>query len=730
MTGSSPARLPSTLLSLLLLLTAVPVVFASVDAARITSPGDSEWPAHGRDYFEQRFSPLSAINKSNVGQLGLAWYYDMPDRIGLEGTPVVVDGVLYATGGWSRVYAFNAATGELLWQYDPQVDRKTAYRYCCGAVNRGVALWSDKVYVATLDGRLIALDRHSGASVWSAQTTDTAQNYAITGAPRIVNGKVIIGNGGSEFGVRGYVSAYDATSGDMLWRFYTVPGNPADGFENPQLEMAAKTWTGEWWKLGGGGGTVWDAMAYDPQLNQLYIGVGNGGPHNRRLRSPGGGDNLFLSSIVALNPDTGAYVWHYQQTPGDSWDYTATQHIVVADITWEGKPRKVLLHAPKNGFFFVIDRTTGKLLSAKPYVEVNWASGYDMTTGRPIEIPGMDYANGSALVKPSGVGGHNWHPMAYDPRKQRVYIPTITLAAQLTDLPPSEFVFHKRHWNLGYSTPTTPDNPLLAQAIMRAVTGGGLLAWDAVKQQPVWNVNLPMLGNGGVLATAGDLVFQGLASGEFAAYDADTGNNLWTYATPNGIGAGPVSYSVDGEQYIAVLASRGGGIHLVLGVEHELQPNGRVLVFKLGGNASLPPPEPARYPLPPPIELVEDDAAADVGAGRITQTQIDRGERLYHTFCYRCHGTAAVSDGELPDLRRLDPVWHQNFNKVVLDGLMENAGMTRFDDVLTIADADAIHAYVLHKANQDHALRMQPAWWIALQKWFYAQVASVIALLI
>jgi len=728
MSGLLLARFRFALLPIALLLSA-PLALASVDSTRITQPADDEWPAHGRDYFEQRFSPLTQINKDTVGKLGLAWYYDMPDHIGLEGTPVVVDGVLYATGGWNRIYALNAKTGAPLWQYDPQVDRRTAYRYCCGAVNRGVALWGDNVYSATLDGRLIALNKTSGELLWSTQTTDTAQNYAITGAPRVVNGKVIIGNGGAEYGVRGYVSAYDANSGNMLWRFYTVPGNPTDGFENPQMKMAAKTWNGEWWKYGGGG-TVWDAMAYDTQLNQLYIGVGNGGPHNRRLRSPGGGDNLFLSSIVALNPDSGEYLWHYQETPGDSWDYTATQQIVVADITWEGQPRKVLLHAPKNGFFFIIDRTTGKLLSAKPYTEVSWASRYDMASGRPIENPGMDYAKAPALVKPSGVGGHNWHPMAYDSRKQRMYIPTIKLAAQLTDVPLSDFVFYKRHWNIGYKTPSTPDNSLLAQALLRAVSGGGLLAWDAVKQQPLWSVTLPMLGNGGVLATAGDLVFQGLATGEFVAYDADTGNNVWTYNTPNGINAGPVSYAIDGEQYIAVLAGRGGGMHLILGVEYEPQPNGRVLVFKLGSNKKLPDFIAPAYLTPPPIDIVSDAATAAISIGNITQAQIDKGDSLYHTFCYRCHGNAVVSDGELPDLRHLDPVWHQNFNKVVLEGLMENAGMPRFDDVLKAEDADAIHAYVLHKANQENALRSQPAWWLNLQKWFYARVASVIALLI
>lgn len=702
---------------------------ADIGTAQIANPAAGDWPAHGRDYYEQRFSPLKQINTGSVDGLGLQWFFDMPDRVGLQATPVVADGVMYVSGGWNRIYALDARTGALRWQHDPQVDRRVSYRFCCGAVNRGVALWGDKVYSATLDGRLIALKRDTGEQLWSTQTTNTGKNYSITGAPRIINGKVIIGNAGAEFGVRGYVSAYDANTGDMLWRFYTVPGNPADGFENVQMEMAAKTWNGEWWNVGGGGGTVWDAMAYDTDLNLLYIGVGNGGPHNRRLRSPGGGDNLFLSSIVALNPDTGTYVWHYQETPADNWDYTATQHIIVADITWEGKPRKVLLHAPKNGFFFIIDRETGKLLSAKPYTEVTWASAYDMATGRPIENPGMDYADKPALIKPSGVGGHNWHPMAFSPRTGLVYIPTIKLAAELQDIPLSEFVFHKRQWNLGYKTPETPDNSLFAQAILRAVTGGALLAWDPVQQKEVWQVKHSMLGNGGVLATDGGLVFQGTADANFSAYDAASGKQLWNYKTQNSIGAAPISYEIDGEQYVAVAAGLGGGIHLVLGVEHEPQPNGRVMVFKLGGKTALPDFTPPQYPEPPAIDVV-DNGKSDVANGKISRQQIDHGRQLFHQYCYRCHGNAAVSDNELPDLRRLDAVWHQNFNKVLLEGLMEQAGMPRFDDVLKPEDADAIHAYVLHKANQDADFRNQPTWWLETQKWFYSRIAALIAKLV
>ncbi|MCB1614453.1 MAG: PQQ-dependent dehydrogenase, methanol/ethanol family, partial [Pseudomonadales bacterium] len=381
------------------------------------------WLTHGRSYDESRFSPLKQINDSNVTELGLAWSYEFPDSRGLQSTPIVADGVMYSTGSWSRVYAHNAATGELLWAYDPKVPREYLVRACCGPMNRGVAVWENKVYVGSLDGYLIAVDRESGAEVWRTLTVDQSKDYTITGAPRVVKGRVLIGNGGAEYGVRGYLSAYDGETGELAWRFYTVPGNPADGFENEALEMAAKTWNGEWWKQGGGG-TVWDSFSYDPQLNLVYIGVGNGSPWNHKIRSPGGGDNLFLSSIVAVNADTGEYVWHYQTTPGESWDFTAAQQIILADIEWNGEARKVLMQAPKNGFFFVIDRVTGEYLSAVPFTKVLWASGYD-ENGRPMEAEGIRFEKNKMLMMPSAVGGHNWHSMAYSPDTGLVYIPVI-----------------------------------------------------------------------------------------------------------------------------------------------------------------------------------------------------------------------------------------------------------------------------------------------------------------
>src|SRR6478752_4481305 len=398
---------------------------ADVDATRIIN-ADSEpgsWMSHGRTYSEQRFSPLDSINKTSVGTLGLGWFADLDSNRGQEATPIMVDGVLYVTTAWSKVKAYDARTGKPLWAFDPQVPGEWGVNACCDVVNRGVAVWKGKVFVGTLDGRLIALDSKTGGKLWDVMTIDQSKPYTITGAPRVIKGKVLIGNGGAEFGVRGYISAYDADTGKMAWRFYTVPGNPADGFENPILETAAKTWAGQWWRIGGGG-TVWDSMSYDPGLDLLYIGVGNGSPWNHTFRSAGKGDNLFLSSIVALKPDTGEYVWHYQSTPGESWDYTAVQQIMTADLTIDGLKRHVVMQAPKNGFFYVLDAASGELISAEKYAAVNWAERVDLSTGRPVDNPRARYPGGKAARLSVGPnGGHVWHPMAFNPSEGLVYIP-------------------------------------------------------------------------------------------------------------------------------------------------------------------------------------------------------------------------------------------------------------------------------------------------------------------
>ena len=406
---------------------------ADVDATRLVN-ADREpqnWMSHGRTYSEQRFSPLRQIDANNAKQLGLTWFVDMDTAKGQESTPLVIDGVMVVSTAWSMVKAFDAKNGRVLWEFDPQVPRDTLVKGCCDAVNRGVAAWQGKIFVGTLDGRLIALNARTGKPIWSVVTVDQTKPYTITGAPRIVKGKVLIGNGGAELGVRGYVSAYDVADGKLVWRFYTVPGDPSKPFESPALAAAAKTWTGEWWKLGGGG-TVWDSMAYDAALDLLYIGVGNGSPWNRAIRSPGGGDNLYLSSIVALRPDTGEYVWHYQETPGESWDYTATQQMILADLRIEGRLRQVIMQAPKNGLFYVLDRKTGQLISAKPFVPVTWTSGVDLKTGRPIENPGIRFGETGRPIDllPGPLGAHNWQPMAFNPRSGLVHVPAQEIATR------------------------------------------------------------------------------------------------------------------------------------------------------------------------------------------------------------------------------------------------------------------------------------------------------------
>ncbi|MEQ9737722.1 MAG: PQQ-dependent dehydrogenase, methanol/ethanol family, partial [Algiphilus sp.] len=484
-----------------------------IDAERLIE-ADAEthnWLSHGRSYSEQRYSPLDAIDRDSVQRLGLAWYRDLGTRRGLEATPLVIDGVLYFTGTYSEVIAVDGRSGKILWRNDLDVDRTRAKFMCCDVVNRGLAAWSNKLFVGTMDGRLVALDPQNGRIIWDTLTIDLDRPYSITGAPRVVDGKVLIGNGGGEFGVRGYISAYDADTGEQLWRFYTVPGNPEEGFEAPILEKAAETWgDGPWWEIGGGG-TVWDSMAYDPDLDLLYIGVGNGSPWNKHVRSPGGGDNLFLSSIIALDPDTGDYVWHYQTTPGDGWDYTATQHLILATLEIDGRPRDVIMQAPKNGFFYVLDRETGELLSAENYVPVSWAKGVDLQTGRPIETDN-DYGEGPVYQFPSPMGGHNWQPMCYSPDTGYVYIPARQLA--MIYRRDADFEYEPAFWNVGMdvmkdiTVPPWMDADLVKK-VGSAMAQGFLLAWDPVEQKAVWRANAGSPWNGGALCTGGDLVFDG-----------------------------------------------------------------------------------------------------------------------------------------------------------------------------------------------------------------------------
>ncbi|HEY0941548.1 MAG TPA: PQQ-dependent dehydrogenase, methanol/ethanol family [Steroidobacter sp.] len=560
-----------------------------VDAPRLlaASGNTADWLTHGRTYDEQRFSPLARIDQSNVAELKLAWFYDFDTTRGQEATPLVIDGVMYVTSAWSKVFALDARTGRELWRFDPQVKRAKAIDACCDVVNRGVAAWGHRVFVGTLDGRLIALDRDTGAPAWSVQTTDPNKRYTITGAPRVIGGKVIIGNGGSEMGVRGYVSAYDADDGRMLWRFHTVPGDPKHGFENAAMERAAKTWRGQWWKYGGGG-TVWDSMAYDPQLDLLYIGVGNGSPWNHRIRSNGEGDNLYLSSIVALQPASGEYVWHFQTTPAESWDFTATQHIILADLSIGGRLRKVLMQAPKNGFFYVLDRATGEFIHASNYVNVTWTTGLDPKTGRPHAVPEARYLHEPAMVAPGPLGAHNWYPMSFSPQTRLVYIPALDASGYYQH--DDDFQWGERTLNTGLAVSRDAANARTVAEAAKSKGGAMLLAWDPIAQREMWRVNHERAGNGGVLTTGGKLVFQGTADGLFNAYAADTGARLWSHDVQNAILGGPVTFELDGEQYVAALAGIGGvAATSAAGGPQSRSAFGRVVAFKLGAKAKLPP---------------------------------------------------------------------------------------------------------------------------------------------
>ncbi|EJL27315.1 PQQ-dependent dehydrogenase, methanol/ethanol family [Caulobacter sp. AP07] len=666
-----------------------------IDAA---AHGD-DWLSHGRGYDEARHSPASQINTSNVKTLGLAWSYDLDTNRGQEATPLVVDGVIYTTSAWSKVQALDGLTGKLLWQFDPKVPGATAAKACCDVVNRGVAYWGGKVFVGALDGRLIALDAKTGQTLWSVVTVDQARNYTITGAPRVIKGRVIIGNGGAEFGVRGYVSAYDADSGKLVWRFYTVPGSDRkDGAaSDPVMAMARKTWTGDWHdRGGGGGGTVWDSMAYDPALDLLYLGVGNGSYWRRTARSPGGGDNLFIASILALRPETGEYVWHYQQTPGDQWDYTSTQHMILADLQIGGQPRKVLLQAPKNGFFYVLDRVTGKLISAKPFSKVNWAKGVDPATGRPIVTPEADYSKtGKPFVAmPGPLGAHDWMPMAMNPATGLVYIP----AQEMGFVYQADAAFKPmpKGVNLGVDlgAATVPDDPKIKAAIRKSMKGY-LLAWDPRLNKEVWRAPHAGSWNGGVLSTAGNLVFQGDGDGQLNAYDAKVGTKLWSYDVQTGIVAAPVSWSRDGKQYITVVAGWGGafpllGGELAWGRDGPRRNLSRVLTFALNGAAKLPPPPPARPR--GDLQLPSKPIAASV---------IETGRWAFDRTCSGCHGPAAASGGIAPDLR-YSPVTGDadTWRQVVSEGVLADNGMVSFKENFSPAQIEAIRAYVLSRAAQ------------------------------
>jgi len=665
------------------------------DAELRSSDKDAgNWLMYGRTYDDHRFSPLNQINEQSIGKLGLAWSRELGTTRGLEATPLVKDGVIYTTGSWSVVYAIDAKTGQIRWRYDPKVRRERAYFICCDVVNRGVALYRDKIYVGTLDGRLIAVDERTGKPVWDVSTADSAKEpYAITSAPRIAGGKVVIGNAGAEYGVRGYITAYDAETGKMAWRFHTVPGDPSKGFESRAMEAAAKTWSGEWWKVGGGG-TAWEGIVYDPALDLLYFGTGNPTTWYRAIR--GKGDNLYAASIVAVRARTGELAWHFQNTPGDNWDFDSTQPLVQADLSIGGRTRKVIMQANKNGYFYVLDRATGEFITGKPFVAgITWAKGLDPKTGRPIEAnPDNTKAE---IVSPNPDGAHNWNPMAYSPATGLVYLPA-KVGTQHLHVPDEKWAFDPEKNNMGNEKEY--EGPLKAKLKAMPHPAGELLAWNPVTQRAAWRAKYPVAVGGGVLATNGNLVFQGRADGVLAAYRATDGRQLWSFDAGTGIMAPPVAYQVDGVQYVSVLAGWGGPDGL--GNDPSWGPvkpgYGRILTFTLGGNATLKVPA-YGHKGPPPIPTITVDESPQ---------HVRQGKLLFDSNCSGCHGGDAIA-GPLPDLRYSSKETLESLESIVLGGKRASLGMPSFRKILNAGQVKAIQAYIVARARESNpASRKEP----------------------
>jgi quinohemoprotein ethanol dehydrogenase len=663
---------------------------ARVDNAVLANEQDGRnWAAYGRTFSEGHYSPLSQIDAGSVSRLGLKWALDL-DVTNSITSPLAVDGVIYLAAGLSIVHAVDAKTGKLLWRYDPRVAEAAGKKLRAGWGVRGLAYWNDKVYVGTQDGRLLALRAATGKLAWSVPTLDADNGMFISGPPRVFNGKVVIGNGGADYGVRGFVTAFDAETGKKLWKFYTVPGDSSKGPDGEAsdnvMPMATKTWTGEWWKFGGGG-TVWDSFVYDPKLDLVYLGTGNGSPHVQHFRSPGGGDNLFLCSIVAVHADTGRYAWHYQMVPDEQWDFTCTQPMILADLAIEGRTRQVLMQAPKNGFFYVLDRKTGKLISAKSYVPNLWATHIDMKTGRPVVNPDAYLTEKPYLMTPTWMAAHSWHPMSYSPRTGLVYWPAQEQWAIVARVADKDFRFVPFRSNSGFSYTSYPELRKQLQAQANAREQGYLLAWDPVKQQEAFRVPYPYPGSGGVLTTAGNLLVQGTINRTLAVYRADNGSKLWEMDTQTVAIAGPMTYEMDGEQYIAANFGWGGSPVHGLSVNPVQFGPGRLMVFKLDASGVSLPPMPTPSPIPPPPPL------------RATEDAVRRGEKIFAETCSRCHGENAR--GGLKDLRFMSPEVRAQFHDIVLGGTLKEKGMIGFSDILSRADADDVNAYLVARANED-----------------------------
>ena len=671
----------------------VPVLFFSLIVVLyfIFSPSEkdkaSDWLSYGNEYNEQHFSHLNQINIKNVNSLKLDWELPLPDAIQLGSTPLAIDGKIYFTGDRAIVYAVDGRTGQLIWVYDPKIGEKSPRKIALGwNSNRGLAYLDGKLFLGATDGRLIALSKDSGELIWSVDTFEKNGDRAITGAPRAFKNTVIIGHGGADAQARGYVSAYDANTGEFKWRFYLVPGDPAKGFENEAMEMAAKTWHGDWWNRGGGGGTVWNAMTYDEEFNAIYLGTGNGGVWDHQLRSDGIGDNLFLGSIVALDADTGDYRWHYQVMPEESWDYNAAMDIVLAELEIKGETKKVLMQAPKNGFLYVIDRQTGKLIGADKFSKSNWASKIDLETGRPVMGEAADFQKSPKHLWPGPIGAHNWQAMAYSPKQKLVYIPEMQHGA--TYIKSKMPNLRENFLNLSIITTYDQIDPNDGK--------GSIVAMDPVTLKPKWKVQHDSFWNGGILATEGDLIFQGTADGEFAAYSAIDGTKLWSIDAQRGVTSAPISYMVDGVQRIVIPVGYAGG-YAAFGIKAThagwkyKAPGIRLLSFSLEGEKELQRVETGRYQL----DLV------DLSDVEIDDKLALTGMELYHSApCGSCHGGQGINSGSgAPDLREsLSLTDFETFKSLTKDGLLVDNGMPKFDD-LADSEINAIYEYLRQRTK-------------------------------
>ena len=652
---------------------------------RDDNPG-RDWAGYGRTHNENHYSPLRQISLSSVSRLSLAWSFELDNFQRADSQPVEADGIVYVSTGQSIVRALDAHTGALKWVYDSEAAQRAGDKLRASWGTRGLATWNDKVYVATHDGRLVVLAAATGKPVWTAQVVPKDDETTITGAPRLFRNRVVVGfAGGDHPGTRGAVTCYDAETGRQLWRFFTVPGNPALGFENQAMRMAAETWSGKWWETGGGG-AVWNAMAYDEARDRLYIGTGNANPWNPAVRNPTGGDNLFTASIVALDAATGRYLWHYQETPNDAWDYDSTMDIELARLDLHGRSVDVLLHAPKNGFLYVIDRDNGKLLSADKLGKVTWAERVDLSTGRPVEAPGVRYAKEPILLWPSYNGIHNWPPMSFNPETHVLYIPTINQPAYYN----TESV-DIQHWKPLTNSWTTALGDV-DRNVPTSELSGSLLAWDPVSQRELWRRPTAGLWSGGTMATGGGLVFQGQIDGTFDAYDAATGQNVWRFDAGSAVLGAPISYLVDEKQYITVLAGPPAATasyspdSLRFGWRYRQSPR-RVMTFALDGTATLPPPAPAA-PVASP-HSTEPLEAAQAQAGAI----------LFAYHCSGCHGRAATPAGGSPDLRASEIAFSSEALTKVLQGALVGRGMPRFSEFSAL-QIEQLRSYIRQRAQE------------------------------